>query len=70
MPPKLTLSIITTLLSTAVYSQPQDTGPFMLAAISVRVSLILILFILMATTTQQVPLGTGSWCEHYSLLGS
>ncbi|UPR42062.1 hypothetical protein H9K57_24625 (plasmid) [Vibrio parahaemolyticus] len=29
----------------------------MLAAISVRVSLILILFILMATTTQQVPLG-------------
>ncbi|WP_050498064.1 OmpA family protein [Vibrio parahaemolyticus] len=28
MPPKLTLSIITTLLSTAVYSQPQDTGNF------------------------------------------
>ncbi|MDG2642531.1 OmpA family protein [Vibrio parahaemolyticus] len=28
MPPKLTLSIITTLLSTAVYSQPQDTGTF------------------------------------------
>ncbi len=41
----------------------------MLAAISVRVSLILILFTLMAMTIQQVPLGTGSWCEHHSLLG-